>query len=224
MNNAILNLDVTGVRKRDHRSLPVKLHRTDLIKKLLIANNTFDLIGTGSFGSVYSLRTETDRVLKICKVYESLKMDGYYNYLKVVLSRNSETNPFLPRIDRFLKYKSKDQFLVYVVKMERLIPMSYQTPDQTLKMGNDLIVNFATEPGFNPKEPAFSLSKTIKEIYLNDEIDLRIKNKDLQKALKGIRKIQFGKSKFWCDMGERNFMIRRQDGKNDQLVITDPLS
>lgn len=208
----------------DHEPTSVDMPFRDLAHELAQANNCTKLLGSGGYGRVYAIRSDVDRVFKVCTSYD-LKVDGYHNYLRVPFSY-SGSNPFLPRVDHFTKFKSsEDDVFVYGVVMELLYPLDRAPGYVLTKMKNDFLKTNHYSDYEN--DPAYALMLNIKSSY-NRECWENFKNEDLASALKQIHAIQkqFGHCN---DMSTSNFMLRETLNWDTldatyQLVITDPLS
>lgn len=224
--SAVLNFDNEDHFHYDHLPRDILIPYSDIKQKLITANNCGKLLGNGSFGHVYEI-INTDQVLKVCATRD-LKSDAYHSYLKVPLSQ-SATNPFLPRVEKFIKYQAMESIVVYGVKMERLYSLD-ETPKAALKkMGMELVTNFikGQHASYVDRDPSYTLVYRIKSAY-TEATYKDVKNKDLIQALKSIHEIQ-KQNKHWNDMGKSNFMVRHILNWNTlstdyQLVITDPLS
>lgn len=206
----------------DHVPTIVDIPFRDLSHELVRANNCSRLIGSGGYGRVYAIQSDQDKVFKVCMSHE-LKRDGYHNYLKIPYSY-SGSNPFLPRVERFVKFQStEDNVIVYGVIMELLYPLE-SAPIYVLKqMIKDLMV---ADSGYN-NDPAYNLMLSIKQAYSRGTWS-DFKNQDLIVALQQITLVQ--KEYSHCnDMSATNFMVRETLNWDTlhatyQLVITDPLS
>lgn len=225
--NAVLNFNNHSDHIHyDHDPRDIDLPYDVLKDELVHANNCGRLLGNGSFGNVYEI-VNTDQVLKVCST-SNLKADAYHSFLQIPLSQSS--NPFLPKVEKFIKYRAVDKlaFIVYGVKMERLYSLD-QTPKAALeKIGIELITDFTTGEYYRGgDDPGFTIVCRIKQAYNMASMN-EIKNLDLIEALQRIKDIHKNNGHY-NDMGKSNFMIRETLNWNTlsidyHLVITDPLS
>lgn len=225
--SAVLNLDHHETLHYNHAARELdEMDSMQIRERIVTANNCGKLLGNGSYGHVYEI-DKTDNVLKVCTPRE-LKSDGYHLFLKLPMSLS---NPFFPRVERFVKYQGNDGGIVYGVKMERLYSFAETEPFYLRKLGRSLINDFDTGNYASDNDPGYTLAYRIKEIYsevYSNGTSPKIKDLDLISALKDIA-IVHKKHGLCNDMGKPNFMIRQTLNWNTlstdcHFVITDPLA
>lgn len=205
-----------------------------------LKNKLVKTIGGGAFGTAFQHESRPGEVTKTSKPTKDLTGDGYYKYISTILKNNRmQSNPYFPKIYGMKVYQTPDEWYFYVVKMEKLYPLTDLSEDEMAA----IVEKTLHIKHFTPDDASASLNdvdETLRKVIATIERGIghgnhqNFPNKRDVTALTNIKDPQLKQavmvSKQFTRSGEHNNDIHsanvmfRRTQHGAQLVITDPLS